>query len=556
MTAPGPLARLLGSLRAHTATWFGGGLALALLVRAHQLYMAPVRWLNVDESYAGAIGLRILDPGGLPYVAGVSQRGPVMYWLYALALSIGGAFRVASIRYGALLFALATVVLVLAALLVLSAARGAALAALLVVWTMTAELPPADGLAWNGELIALPFVLGQVVLCAHALSGRARRPLLGLALAGALMALAVLSKQSFAGHGVVSLLWLALVLRPRRRLLLGVASFGGGALLVVCAVLGPYVATGHLGEFWYYFVRWGREVYMAPVSLADITGVVERRILLRLPYVALLVLGGVGAVLAARRAARRGDRAEAAALWAALANAVVAIPGATFTGRDFGHYLLQTDVFVALLVGLVAGSLLRERRLPRPRLVLAVALAACVLAGVAIVVKQDAQLAALRRAPWFDVTVPARDPVSAWVRRNTAPSDRIFVWGFRADIHFNARRWPASRYVYALYPSGVSPWYLEPPATLQRRVAPHSHQILIDELEHTPARWVLDAGDSLLGRFMVDYPVLAAYLREKYCFERMLEYTPVYGSLGPVSRLAVYRRRAGPEQPCTPIPLP
>jgi len=87
-------------------------------------------------------------------------------------------------------------------------------------------------------------------------------------------------------------------------------------------------------------------------------------------------------------------------------------------------------------------------------------------------------------------------------------------------------------------------------------VAPHSHQILIDELEHTPARWVLDAGDSLLGRFMVDYPVLAAYLREKYCFVRVLEHIPVYGSLGPLSRIAVYRRRAGPEQPCAPIPMP
>ena len=52
------------------------------------------------------------------------------------------------------------------------------------------------------------------------------------------------------------------------------------------------------------------------------------------------------------------------------------------------------------------------------------------------------------------------------------------------------------------------------------------------------------------------YPVLAAYLRDSYCFERMLEYPPIYGSLGPVSRIAVYRRRAGPEQPCTPIPLP
>lgn len=47
-----------------------------------------------------------------------------------------------------------------------------------------------------------------------------------------------------------------------------------------------------------------------------------------------------------------------------------------------------------------------------------------------------------------DVSYAANMRVAAWLRANTTPADRVFVWGFEPQIYDAAGRHPASRFIY------------------------------------------------------------------------------------------------------------
>ena len=81
---------------------------------------------------------------------------------------------------------------------------------------------------------------------------------------------------------------------------------------------------------------------------------------------------------------------------------------------------------------------------------------------------------------------PVRDPIVQFVAQHSRPDQTVFVWGFRAETYLSARRYPASRYVYTVYPAGVVPWFQGTRDEETRRVLA---RIAEDEARHAELAW-------------------------------------------------------------------
>src|ERR1043165_130300 len=75
----------------HTWSWLlVCGIAALYGLRAAWFFYAHNAPVHFDDGYVTAVGERLLSGHWLPYVDAASHRGPVMYWLAALAQALGG----------------------------------------------------------------------------------------------------------------------------------------------------------------------------------------------------------------------------------------------------------------------------------------------------------------------------------------------------------------------------------------------------------------------------------------------------------------------------------
>src|SRR5689334_6717769 len=87
--------------RAEPETWFWvftSGLAALYGLRSAWFFFHMNAPLHFDDGYVTTVGERLLDGHLLPYVDAASHRGPVMYWLAALAQALGGRMEWYGIR--------------------------------------------------------------------------------------------------------------------------------------------------------------------------------------------------------------------------------------------------------------------------------------------------------------------------------------------------------------------------------------------------------------------------------------------------------------------------
>jgi hypothetical protein len=477
-----------------------------------------------------------------------------MYWIYEVVLAVGRPESLAAIRFAGAAWTIALVLGVASIPAILGSPLAAGLASLICVSSLTVFWSPADGLAWNAEVIGLPFVLAGTALAIAAVRRRPAERLSWLFASGVLAGCAFFVKQSLGPHAAWTALWL-IVACPRSTRWRALAAFGSGVAGHAALRLLPDAITENLHEIWYSFVRYGREDYMAPVTGADVERVVRSGILERAPINFLLAASAI-AILARGVSRTRGESERVDTLWWLLigGQTLVSIPCATFTGRFFGHYFLQVDVFVAVLFALAlfgipeaGGRVARdaERTHWKP----AVTAAAGIAFAIFLYAGQNQIWERLRATERFPTRVLADEPVGRWVRAHSEPDDSLFVWGVRGDIYINADRKPASRFVYCLFPSGVVPWFRESMKVQAARIVPGSQAALLADLEASRPAIIVDEGNSLMGRFMVDYPFLRAYLVRNYCLAEIVE---VFGDEIPREYIPIYRRgRPGPT--CRPI---
>jgi hypothetical protein len=493
-------------------------------------YPVPV---GFDEGYMVSFAERLIDGHWLPYVDGVSHRGPALYWILAVVQLLTGRYEWVGIRVvgllGCSIVVAATFLAGVAARRPLAGAVGGAL----YVFLVAAVYPPGPGVGVHGEPVAAPCLAGAFFLMTFALE-RARSPrrrLLLLALAGAITALASMVKQT---TGVVILPLLVWVLaagwvRPPAAEAVPPAEattvlarlmpslvFMGGWLVAFLALVVWYAAHGALRELVYWGITYNSAIYMQPYRKIGRT--IWLWFLGRADVLLGLLLGVLVAVarplaLVEQRSLRgfvtayaRGGFEITAGLVGVLLLLTAALPV-----RFWHHYFLPVFPFLGVVLGVVIELLAGGDRAPLSparQAPLAILIIAVLLAGGG---QRFAELRQQRSQGGWES--PRPDPICAHIDKYAKPDEAIFIWGFDGDLYITCRRRPAARYTYLTMVAGVVPpvWNEARP----ERVALGVRDILRADLERSKPPVIVDV--PLVGFPMDRVPELAALLARDYC---------------------------------------
>ena len=526
----GPASRRVGRFYRVLALAAG---AVVLVVQLPPLWFQ--RYVDVDEAYASALAER-LQEGFRLYEGAVSQRGPLMYYLYELLAALSRWDDVRALRVAALLFALAHVALVWTVGRRLFGQGIAAVASLVCAYTITLGLEPYDGMALNGEQLQVPFILGSVLLGGLAMRSarRSRERVVRLAAAGLLCGCAIAIKQSVAILPLPLVVWIALDAARGRRW--AAAAVDASVYLVAVALpasvlLAHAALDGTLSSLWYFCVTYNltahrlpgaRFSYWADPLYGHLRG-----------HTAYFLLAAVALTSVGLRWGRRVALALRTRRPAALASgftaedyvglsALATLAMAASLPQHFGHYYVVPAPLLALTVACVARRALRPLRIDRAlRTVLASAVALFVAYGV-LFAYRTAQLGGLLTHDALVLTT------AAYIERTTTKDDRIFVWGFSPWLYGYAHRRPAGRYVFETYVTGLVPLFYFDLEHEASRVVPGSMEALLGDLDRERPVLVADAGSLQLARPMNAYPAAAAWLRANYCFEARVGHVDLY----------------------------
>lgn len=507
----------------------------------HAWYAEPFAvWVGWDEAYIAAFAERMLERSWMPYVDAVSHRGPLLYWIAALVELIGGRFSWLPFRNAALFFSEASLVLLLAIGIASRRPLGGFIAACTFVFATLFGMEPKDGIGFNGEIVALPFVLAAtwLTIVAHKryTASSDRRVWLAAA-TGALVVLGGLCKQIAFGHIVpIALWWLAVAIRERNRggpsSLRWIVGLLAGTAAPMLAVIAFFARAGHLRPFFYYFYTYNKAVYLGPVTLGF---ALESSYLFLRDHVPLLLMTLLGIVAAFSRPLTRARLSSPRSWLAAYADdpllptsalqLLVGLAGAVSTFRFWEHYFITAVPWL----GLVAGLLLEDRLSPpsesslppRPLSSSFAVVVPFTSLAVAFGFVTRLWLDGQRRAGAFGD--PSDEPITNYIVQHTRPDESLFVWGFAPEFYTSAHRRPASRFVFTTFVGGIVPWFYSlTPQQEQHLVVPGSHEQLLSDLQSSPVGMVLDVPTSIGGRSLRAYPDLAGFLDRHFCFDRTM----------------------------------
>ncbi|HKO92783.1 MAG TPA: hypothetical protein VJU61_16625 [Polyangiaceae bacterium] len=499
-------------------------------LRSANFFLRMNAALHFDDGYVTSIGERLLDGHLLPYVDAASHRGPVMYWLAALAQALGGRMEWYGVRaLTSLAFLTSAGGIWLAATLARRRFAGAAAALSFVFISMVLlELQTVFGLV--GEAIATPWLVSSFVLCSWALGREqpfAKRCAL-LGGAGMLAALSGLTKQTYLPVvGPLGLWAVAAALSEpatsRFRRWAGLGALVAGWLLPLVLVLLLYAVKGELGTFYYWFYRYNVDVYMAPFEGARLVKTLYRwaRDNGYLSFSLVVVVASVtaqhlGPVLGSLRQlpqayARRGFELTV------LLQALLALAIGFSTLRFWPQYFLPPVPWVALLIGLsLEQPVGQSPHVPETgRRPWAGLLVGTLLFGGFVVAMVEQGLYALQQDRNKGAWGAARPERACENIDRLAPAGApIFIWGFDGDLYVTCRRHSASRFVYASLVAGQVPpdWRAHPEWSARDSV-----NILLSEFDELRPPLILDSPARLHGVSITQVPRLDAYLHEHYC---------------------------------------
>ncbi len=502
---PAPFAAALLGPRA--GLWLAAGVLLTRLPSFHGAI------INIDECDFVLIA-RMMRTGALPYVGAVDIKPPLTYVVFWAASFFGSS--VLPARVLAASFLLGTVFLVRAAArLWTDDDRVGVAAAWVTLIASLCELPWAS----SETFMNLP-VAAALYAFARAHRSRARGWDLaaGLAIGGA-----TLFKHQAAvllpalGAAVA---WTGFSRRDARAFA-RLALLGAGFAVPWATTIGLYAALGHLPELvdWVFRRNFG---YVGNVH----AGVASRVGAVAFAVGGCVLLHG----LALREAAR--VRRDPVGLGYGLALLLTWV-GVSLGGRFYQHYFLQFGPVLGLLAARPLSALLEGwgALAPRRRGVVVALLALPVVAWAAY---------GLVRIPLRDY--PSQDAktaiVAAWLRANTAPSDRLFVWGDFTPVYYQADRLPGTRYLMTAVhmgnfdPADLPPGFDVAPFRSERDVA-----ATLRDLEANRPGWVVDTAPADIHHWsrvpLEKFPSLRAYIDAHY------------SEVASPAGARVYRRRDG-----------
>lgn len=483
---------------------------------------------NVDEGIEAVIGNGLRE-GRVMYRDFVDHRTPLSY--YATA----GLFSITGTSMTALHVMVAGLVSATACLLFMLARRthgvfAGGFAAVIFAALACQLLTPSDAYAAHTEWFLILFTTSAGLLFCSTSGVPSFGRSLGV---GLLIGLGFLSKQPGLvelGAPCGTLMYaMAMEAAPPRAVARAAAGILGGFAAVTGTVALLFVLSGGWADMAFYTWTYNTRYYGPETSWAD-------RLHAPWPFFAELATqyplvfaaGIAGASFLAFRLAQLRP-AEAwrqsrtfecyALLWCGTS-----LAGAMAAGRSFDHYFIQClpafAWMAALLPSLLAGQVASRRtRLIRP----------APLVMTAVLGLFSAWLVLRPLLGTRHIVPPPPDPalrLSDYIRTHTAPADKIFVWGYNADIYLYANRAPASRFVYCTFQTGLIPWTnLDPAKDTNYAVVPGSMKALLSDLERNPPAFIVDCGVGPHRRFQ-KYPLKKFPQLVSYVESRMVEIEP------------------------------
>lgn len=507
----------------------------ALLVSSQLIFITPWPvWINVDEPYITAFAWRMVERNWLPYVDAVSHRGPLLYWMAAIFVKVFGPNWYAIRFLGSLSLVWTGIGCMWAGWLARRPIAGL-IGALGFAWYSLLGYPPQDGISFNGEPMLNVFAIAALVTLTSALGPRGaglfapRR----LFLAGVFTTCGLLSKQVGGVLVFPFFLWVAANGLAHRRFWRSALIYAAGCALPLVVVFLRYAVAGELSTFWYYFIVYNRDVYLAPFAnnYRDTfrNWAMANQTMFALGFT--MLAAWLGRVFTGRGPALLG----AARRWDALGFEGTVLLGVLVSGfasnsslRGFGHYYLQVVPWTGLAVGVVAQRIFGAPTGLRGgvmTLVLVGPLFGWTAAGW---IETRARIVEEQRRG-FGWQANTEAELCAWIDTVSQPTDSILVWGFKAHAYINCKRFPATRYVFTTFPSGVVPWDAgASAATMAERVVPGSPELMIQDLEESKPQVVVDAADTMLHKSIVQFPLFKKYLDEHYCPRPAVMKLPVW----------------------------
>jgi hypothetical protein len=453
--------------------------------------------LDIDEADWSIAG-RLLGHGALPYV-GFVEKKPVLSFVFYLPAAVFG-YRQWIMQLVALAWIFCT------ALVVGRAARE---------WTQNEDAGRVA--TWLYALAAcggIPAVNAETMMnlpAAAALLWFVRaersRSLRDAALAGGLAAVASLFKHQagiLLAAFALTMAWEWL--RRRSREPLRFCALLCGFALPWVGVAAVYLAAGHFGEFLDWNVR--RNLGYA----AHAAGPIWPR-LFKGVFVGAFAAAPLQWWLAIREA--RPPTPDPVRKALVLAFGLTWIP-VSLGSRFYEHYFLQFLPVLAVLAAPAALALLERwddlHAWSRRVLAFFALFPAVFWAGHGFV-------------RGFIGECPLQDPravqIGAWVRQNTTPADRLFVWGHYSPIYYLSDRLPGTRYyTSSVHVGDFDPEHLPDGFDPRPYVSARDVRQTIDDLERSGTRWVVDTAPSGLHRWeqmpLSVVPQLDDYVRGHY----------------------------------------
>jgi hypothetical protein len=381
------------------------------------------------------VGQQILE-GKIPYRDIWDHKAPLIYYINALALLLGGGsiwglwcvevmslaaaaavgFRLLKLAFGDLAAFFASVVWV------------ASLALILIGGNYTEEF-------------ALPWQFLALYCCWR--SERAAHPLWWKLLLGGTAAVAILLRPNLAGVQVsigVVLALRAVRARQWRRLAGDLAAIAVGLLAVLAPVVAFFWAHGALSDMLDQAVHYSA-VYSATTNLNRARALLVGLGVLSASGISIIALfAWLGEAMVFWRGSD-GRWPKNILVAVALIDVPIEFVLSTLSGRVYGHYYVAwLPAFAVLAAAFV--SFFWHIRLPSAktpqRALIVIGAALCVFPLLRVV--SDANTPKDR--------ANSRYQVAAFLSRHTHPADHILIWGAETAVHVVTQRDAPTRYVY------------------------------------------------------------------------------------------------------------
>lgn len=493
------------------------------LIAAHAPLIGYRAYANVDEAYAMALGQRI-NEGFKLYEGAVSQRGPLMYYFFALLAKVFGWSNIVAVRTASLVLAMIHVALVTWVASRFLSRRAGTLVAVVATCALVVGMPALDGMALHAETLQVPVLVGAAASTVLATRARRDRRRHWLVLSGVLYGVAIAIKQSALLQPIASVLWLfaeARRQRVRRLPVPSIALFILGVAAVPLACLGHAAASGTLRSFLYYTLTYNLRIHLRPsevllssaslIPLGD--EVVRLTAFVGVTIAIFLATAGFFARRLQRAFVQRSGwvlaRAFDLRVYFAIHLLVAVVSGAAMY-RFFPHYFVPALPFLTLALAAWTKRAIAGASVARS---LGIAGATTLVVAATFVTylneKCDGRVA----------HGPLVQKVAGYVEATTREHSKIFVWGFSSWLYGYSHRRPAGRYVFETYVTGFVPWFHDAIPKEAGRSVPGAMGALLDDLTRESPEVVIDAGSVMIGRPMRAYPAAARWLAAGYCFE-------------------------------------